>query len=122
MVQWLSDLEPMQGIEPRSPVYKAGALPLSYKGIEVPDQGHFAEMCVRGVLTSFSAGQTLSVGAGGENRTPDIKITNHALYRLRYTSLFLYCFDRAARIRSAAAAFCSSDMTTFRFGTIRIHE
>lgn len=33
MVQWLSDLEPMHGIEPRSPVYKAGALPLSYKGI-----------------------------------------------------------------------------------------
>ena len=34
--RYRQNLEPMSGIEPESPAYRAGALPLSYTGMEPP--------------------------------------------------------------------------------------
>ena len=85
-------VEPLTGIEPVSPAWKAGVLPLNYSG-GLPGVDHHTRRCpsFRAVWwkrrEKKSRGAERSPrGAGGRTRTPDLLITNQLLYRLSYTS------------------------------------
>ena len=89
-------MEPVTGIEPALPAWKAGALPLSYTDVLpwAPSHVHpwlpvFPGCHVRkkGGLHAAGPDEKTPRGAGRRTRTPDLLVTNQLLYLLSYTGV-----------------------------------
>ena len=63
----------------RPTVHKAAALPPSYRCVSDTDTGAYQEHLYTSQIKNF-------VGAAGENRTPDPRLTRTMLFRLSYSS------------------------------------
>ena len=97
-------LEPLTGIEPAHPAWKAGVLPLNYGGIGAGRDGLHArllsfQLSVWGEEKEEPMGWIRPIGgAAGGTRTHDLLITNQLLCQLSYNGV---CAVRAGCPRTA---------------------
>lgn len=82
-------LEPVTGIEPALPAWKAGALPLSYADVDAQgadatapqDFPYFPGRQYKKERRTSCPGVATPGGATSRNRTDDLRVTNPLLYR-----------------------------------------